>query len=360
MQDDAFVIVFPAEFARRHAILAANIRRALDSAGQKFDSVRRDGDIIAVHANDPVLASAAINRLFGIRRVAIARRSGPDLESLAATASRLGRNLLLKNERFLVVVRGAARGFMPADAEMAVTSRIIEEGAAQGIEPGSEARHDKKILVHITSQHAYTCIFVDEGLGGAPNSSRGQGTLCPVYDGVSAVSCIESARQGYDPRLIVAYRRPQLSRLARMIGRIIQFMPYPEMEIEFYLDTSRRQHHPYTVLHLCNAIAQSCNMDRISLPFASQIHGAGFVDHAALTAFRSGMLPNMPLEGREGEIRGLADRYMLGGFLGPMQKPRALDPRPPAPDISAMIKTRQQVTVRHGPNAVHDILDSLD
>lgn len=363
MQDDAFVIAFPTEFARPHmGLLAANIRKILRLTGQQFTHVKRDGDIIAIHANDPVFASAAINRLFGLRRVAIARRSEADLESLVSTASKLGQSLLLKHERFLVAVEGAARGFVPKDAEMAITSKIISEGAAQGVSPGSPARHDKLISVHITAKHAYTCMFVDPGLGGMPNMSLGQKTICPIYDEISAVSCIESARQGYDVHIVAVYQKSTLNRLGRILGRVMQFMPHPETSIEFYrtaLTSPARYEFLSRVAFLCNRLAGSYDTCKISLPFASQIHGVEFVDFACMSASKAGIVWHLPLEGRAEDVRHLGGRYLLGQFFGRIRILKGFDSAT-TPDISDMIKTRRLVTVRPGPNTVHDILDSLD
>jgi len=62
--------------------LVTNIKKILKIQNQKFHKIRREGDVIIVEADDPVFASTAINTLFGIRGVAIAKQVANDFESL--------------------------------------------------------------------------------------------------------------------------------------------------------------------------------------------------------------------------------------------------------------------------------------
>ena len=52
-----------------------NIKKILQIKNQSFNSVKRDGDVILVDANDQVFASSAISLLFGIEKIAIARQT---------------------------------------------------------------------------------------------------------------------------------------------------------------------------------------------------------------------------------------------------------------------------------------------
>ena len=167
MQDDAFVVVFPSVAgSSRMGALAGNVREWLRARGQPFESVGRDCDVLVARAHDPVFASTAIGQLFGVARVAIARRAEPSLERIVEATARLGGSLLLGGDRFLVKVQGRTVGFVPADAELAATSAIIEKS---GSAPGTESSHDKLLRVHVTKKNAYVSIFEDEGLGGVPN-----------------------------------------------------------------------------------------------------------------------------------------------------------------------------------------------
>jgi len=75
MTENAFVVVFPSDFTKNKLnYLIPNIKKILKLRGQEFQKVRRDNSVIVIEANDPVFASSAINLLFGIKKVAIAKQ----------------------------------------------------------------------------------------------------------------------------------------------------------------------------------------------------------------------------------------------------------------------------------------------
>jgi len=372
MQDDAFVVVFPSEFAKsRISRLISNIKKILKIRGQGFEFVRRDSNVILVRANDPVLASSTINQLFGIEKIAIARKAGPDLKSVVSEVTRLGGNLLLRGERFLVRVEGDARGFVPKDAEIAITSSIIEKRADQGAVPGSESKYDKLLYTYVTKNSAYVCIFLDYGHGGIPNSSQERRTLCPVYDEISAISCIESIKQGYAAKIIVPYRRrSELNKIAKLLSRVIRFIPSSKTELEFYNFDSKQKissrfDFQNSVVQLCRLVVGDGNISKISVPVTNQMFPIEFVDSISRFLSRLGAVPHFPLEGKEDSIRDMAREYVLDKFVSKIK----IEKNSKFSDISEArfkdnaanaLKTKRAIAVEFGPNNVHDILDALE
>jgi hypothetical protein len=110
-----------------------NIKNILKIKNQNYNSVKRDGDIILVNANDPVFASSAINLLFGIEKIAIARQTKNNFQNIILEITSIGGNLLLKGEKFLVKVEGISKGFLVKDIEIAATSNIIEKKNKQSL-----------------------------------------------------------------------------------------------------------------------------------------------------------------------------------------------------------------------------------
>jgi len=87
MSDNALVVIFPSVFAHNKInSLVFNIKKILELQNQKFQKVRKDGSVIIVEANDPVFASSAINLLFGIERVAIAKQVKNDYNTLVSSS----------------------------------------------------------------------------------------------------------------------------------------------------------------------------------------------------------------------------------------------------------------------------------
>jgi len=138
MKNEVLVIVFPSIFSKNKvSFLMANNKKVLKIQNQKFRKIRKEGDIIIVEADDPVFASSAINTLFGIKGVAIAKRANNNFESIVNFISKASADIFLKGERFLMLIEGFAKGFTTKDIELAATSSLIDMTAEMGIKPGT-------------------------------------------------------------------------------------------------------------------------------------------------------------------------------------------------------------------------------
>ena len=182
MNETSYVIVFPTIFSKNKIPqLISNIKKILKIKNQEFKSVKRDGEIILVDANDPVFASSAINMLFGIKEIAIARQIKNNYQDIVSEITSIGGNLLLKGEKFLVKVDGISKGFLVKDVEIAATSNIIEKKSNLGAHPGTEQNYDKLLYTFLTKNNAYICIFSDKGKGGnSTSSTKSKNNLCSV------------------------------------------------------------------------------------------------------------------------------------------------------------------------------------
>ncbi len=179
MNEVSYVVVFPTIFSKNKiSQLITNIKKVLKIKNQQFKSVKRDGDVILIDANDPVFASSAINLLFGIEKIVIARQIKNNFQDIVSEITSVGGNLLLKGEKFLVKVEGTSKGFLTKDIEIAATSSIIEKKSNLGAHPGTDENYDKLLYSYLTKNNAYICIFLDKGKGGIPYQSQSQKTIC--------------------------------------------------------------------------------------------------------------------------------------------------------------------------------------
>ena len=352
MQEDAFVVVFPsAAGSAQMPALARNVKAWLRLRGQPFESVGRDCGVLVVKAHDPVFASTAIGQLFGVARVAIARRAEPSLDKIVEATARLGGSLLLRGDRFLVKVEGKTTGFVPADAELAATSAIIEKS---GHAPGTESSHDKLLRVHVTKKSAYVSIFEDEGLGGVPNRT-GDPAACPVYGALSALSCIEAARRGLQPRILVPYRtKADVASTAKSLARAVPSM-MGEAELHFCKITVPAAELDYAAALLCAHAAGKLGAGRVCLPLSAPLHGQRLVDDACGAVSDAGLVAHLPIEFREDELEAMAGRF---GVKAPAPRPARIR-KSPWRGAPAAWEARKTVTVSPGPNVLHDILDGL-
>lgn len=369
----SYVVVFPAIFAKKRIPqLVSNIKTVLKTRGQQYRSVRRDCDVILVHANDPVFASSAIGLLFGVSRVAIARRIDNNYDEVVSKIASIGGNLLLRGDRFLVRVDGDTKGYTAKDAEIAATSKIIEK-KEHGAIPGTEEKFDKELYTHVTQKNAYVCIFSDGAMWGAPTDKRSgaKHVICAIYDELSAVSCFECMRQGHAVKMIIFYkRRAELLNLARLLNRLIPRMLSEEVELEFVRTKgggkSGKTYSAYVTSITDSILDRDDTSDggRIALAASYGMFPARVTDMLLTRVFARGAIPIMPLAGSGIAIYEIARELSLSKS-GIKQLEKTINAA--ATSKTDMIKDSdkirtedpQKITVKVGANNMHDILDSL-
>ena len=367
MNEISYVVVFPSIFSKNKIPqLIKNIKKILKIKNQKYNSVKRDGDIILVDANDPVFASSAINLLFGIKKITIARQVKNDFQNIVSEITSIGGNLLLKGEKFLVTVEGISKGFLVKDIEIAATSNIIEKKSNLGAHPGTEEKFDKLLYTYLTKNYAYISIFSDTGKGGIPYQSQGQQTICAIYDEISAVSCCETIKQGYDTKIIVCYRqKSELMNLAKMINQIIPRLVQEKIEIEFYnLKINPNGNKNYLIyVNSIIEILLSYSNNRISLSLSPLIFPANIIDNALNYIFSKKKIPIIPLAGVDNQLFIEAKEIGLERNIKKLEKMINITsndtPKFSKTDVEFAHKTKKEISVRLGANNVHDILDSL-
>ena len=361
----SFVVVFPSVFSRMHVrALARNIRRILKIQNESYTQVSRDGGVILVDAHDPVFASSAIGLLFGVEKVLIARQTANDFDGMVQLITEVGGNLLLRGERFLVQVEGYSQGFLPRDVEMSATSSIIEKKSALGARPGTPDNHDKLLYTYMTKQHAYVSIFTDRGLGGLPHGIQGRAVSC-IFDELSAMSCFEAIRTGFDIRVVACYRRESdLMGLAKILDRIIPRLLLDTVEIVFYkASPSGPGYLDMATLSVELAVREAALHDipYVSLPVSRMLFPGDATDALSNSVSSAGRVPLVTLPADDsrllqilGELN-LSDKYPRIRSL--ISKKHTLTRKPDGTDSTPA--GRQVISIRTGPNNLHDILDSL-
>jgi hypothetical protein len=372
MKEVSYVVVFPTVFSKNKIPqLISNIKKILKVRGQEFKSIKRDGDVILVNSGDPVFSSSAINLLFGIEKIAIARQVKNDFKTIVSEITSLGGNLLLKGEKFLVKVEGSSKGFFPKDVEIAATSSIIEKKSNLGARPGTEEKFDKILYTYLTKNNAYICIFVDKGQGGVSFNSQKQNTICSVYDEISAVSCFETIKQGFDSKIIICYRKnSELMNLVKTINQIIPRLAKEKVSLEFFQikvnPTGVKNYQIFisSVIEILIQEAKSNNLSYVSLALSPLAFSQDFIEYSMNKIFQNNKLPIMPLNGVDAKLFEEAKEIGLEKHIPKMNKIILMNSKEihkiTGKDIKFALNTRKTVHVVIGPNNVHDILDSLE
>ena len=371
MSDDTYVIVFPSLFAENKIrLLMANIKKILKSQNQNFTRIVRDGNLILVEANDPVFASSSINLLFGIKQVIIAKQIKNDFKTVVSEISKVGSNLLLKGEKFYVSIEGVPKGYVVKDAELAATSSLIEQNKKNGAMPGTKEKHDKLLFTYITKSSAYVSIFTDKGLGGTVNNSQNQRILCGIFDEFSAISCLETIKQGFEVKIAVFYQKhSELVNLVKILQKIIPRTLETTSNIEFYkmqISASKLITKNYLVTEVLSKIASKEKISHISLSLSPLVFPSSFMKKLQTRVFELGLIPVIPLSGIDSGIFDNAREIDLEKYIVKIEKllrTKVLE-KPQSKisnsTINHILKSRKAVSIKSGPNMIHEVLDSLE
>ena len=370
LEDKLLIVVFPSVFSQNKIkSLITNIRKILKIQNQKFSKIRKEGEVVIVDAVDPVFASTAINTLFGIKRVAIAKQVDNNFESIIEEISNVGVDLFLNGERFLIQVEGHAKGFIPKDVEIAATSSLIEKATKKEIKPGTNEKFDRHLYVYLTKSHAYICIYYDNGLGGIPNNSQNKEIICCIFDELSAVSCLETIKQGFDVKIIICYiKDSELLHLVKMVNQIIHRTVKSKINLEFYKISPGLSVMLLTevTIELLSRIAQLNDIKRISSSLSPLIHPVDFLEEMVMRVYSHALIPYLPLSGLDTNILESAKEIGLDKYFQKIKKISKLmyynskqSRKKPEKIADQAIMTRKIILIKMGPNNVHDILDAI-
>ena len=372
MEKISYVVVFPTVFSKNKIPnLISNIKKILKIRNQEFSSIKRDGDIILVNTTDPVFSSSAINLIFGIEKVAIAKQVSNDFKTIVSEITSICGNLLLKGEKFLVKVEGTSKGFFTKDIEIAATSSIIEKKINLGAKPGTENDYDKLLYTYLTKNNAYICIFIDKGLGGISFNSQKENTICCVYDELSAISCYETIKQGYNSKIIICYRKKsELINLIKTINHIIPRLLKEKIVLDFFqikINSKEAKNYLNYFNSIIDVLIHEANfgkIDYISLPLSPVIFSQKTIEYFMKQIFQNKKIPILPIFGLDNRLFDDAKEIGLEKNIHKILKIISLDiekmPENSGKDLRLNLKTKETVNVILGPNNVHDILDSLE
>lgn len=367
MTGTSYVVVFPSIFAKKNLpLLISNIKKILRIKNQQFQLVKKDNGIILVEANDPVFASSAISLLFGVDKVAIARKTINEFDSIVSEIVSVGGNLLLKGERFLLRVEGYSRGFLTKDIEIAGISAIIEKKSSLEVKPGNDEYHDKLLYTFLTKKDAYVCIYLDKGLGGCPNNMHEPKVLCCIYDDLSIISCLETIKQGFSVDIMICYRtRIDLIKLVKILIKLIPLTLKEKISLEFFkINDDKKKADNFLEKSFLILIenAKKKGLSHVSLPVNPMVFGEEISDYKIRESMKNKLVIHDSLGTIEAEIIEDAKRLGINSFEFTLERlinKKRSSVQKSSFDIKKIISNVEKITITPGPNNMHEILDSL-
>ena len=370
MSEKTVLVVFPSIYSSNKINdLVANISKILKLQNQQYSKIRKNDSVIIIETTDPVLASSAVNLLFGIEQIAIAKEVDTNFDSVLSTITNTAMSLLLKGEKFYVKVDGKTRKFLAKDLEIATTASLTDKGTTIMAKPGSESNHDRLVYSHLTDSFAYVCIFVDKGLGGLPYNSQKEKILCCIHDELSTISCLQTIKMGFDVKILVCYRdESDLLKLAKMINKILPRL----LEKKIILHTCKISKSLSilsiitTITQIMISIASKEKIQRISLGISPTIFSASFCEFNSNLVSKNKIIPWFSLSGIDLGILENAKEIGLDKYISNLKdlckknlNYKKISESETSKYAKDALKTLKCLPITVGPKNIHDIIDLL-
>jgi adenylyl- and sulfurtransferase ThiI len=225
--------------------------------------------------------------------------------------------------------------------------------------------------VYLTKPYAYICIYYDKGLGGIPNNSQNKKAICCIFDELSAVSCAETIKQGFDTKLIICFtKESELLDLAKMVNQLIHKTVKSKLDLEFYKVPIKKTLTSLLLLEitteLLSRVANSNNIKRISLSLSPLIYPIDFLENTLTQIYKKKLIPYLPLSGLDDNITSSAKEIGLERYVSNIHKhskSKFYNSNKSEKEIKKItdvtISTRKTIFINVGPNSLHEILDKI-
>ncbi len=370
MSEKTVLVVFPSIYSlNKINNLATSVSKILKIKNQQYDNIRRNESLIIVEATDPVLASSAVNLLFGIDKIAIAKETDANFDAALSIITNTALSLLLKGEKFYVKVDGKTKKFLAKDLEIAATTTLVDKSMNLGAKPGSESNHDRLVYAYLTDSHVYVCIFVDKGLSGLPYNSQKEKILCCIHDELSAISCLQTIKMGFEVKILVCYRNESdLLKLVKILNKILSRI----IEENVILHICKMNWSSgilttiTTITQVMISIASEEKIERISLGISPMIFPASFCEYNSNLVLQSKIIPWFSLSGLDSSIFENAKEIGLEKYIANLEELckkhlnyKKISMTEVMRHTKDALKTLKCIPVTIGPKNIHDIIDSL-
>lgn len=305
------------------------IRDTLNENRILFLTIKKDGFYFIVELKknkEMVFAMDLLGKISGISRIFIATCLMVDFDVLSQAVTRIGKEILLPNEKFSIMIRTSKMGnskdddglvFFKKDLEFLIISEI------SSLSPdikyvANESEADKTLFVLIGSDFAYVSIMLltkDKEV--IPFKFFREAAICPIYDDYSFLSLISILNNGFFPIPFVFYGgESDLRQNLRTFDKIIKKYPinniainltdltclYPNtdksfLDCGFNSNQSKRLMMKKLIIDetiVTFLLQMKTETNFICLPFLPFLHPLWFFKKNILMSFESGKIPLTP------------------------------------------------------------------
>ena len=190
--------------------------------------------------------------------------------------------------------------------------------------------------------------------------------MCAIYDELSAVSCIETIKEGFDTKIIICYKlKSELVNLVKILNQILPRTLKQKITLEFF-QIPIKGSSGKSLLTLIDS-AKFEKIKRISLALSPLVFPLNFVENSLKKINENNFSVFTPISGLDNDIFESAKEIGLGKHLSKIEKLGKMNfsnhyssKKEIKMIAEKAFKTKKSIFVTIGPNNVHEILDALE
>ncbi len=304
------------------------VRDTLNENSVLFLTIKKDGFYFIVelkNTKEMVFTMDLLSKISGISCIFIAKCVVIDFDVLSKTVTRIGKEILLPNERFSITIRTSKMDnskdnddflFFKKDLEFLMISEI------SSLSPDikyvtNESEADKTLFVLIGSDLAYVSILLTKNKETIPFKFFREAVICPIYDDYTFLSLISILNNGFSPIPFVFYDgESNLRQTLKTFDNIVKRYPinnivinltnithlYPNTDKSF-LDYGFNSNQIKGVMMkkliidetiVTFLLQMGAETNFICLPFLPFLHPLWFFKKNIIMSFESGKIPLTP------------------------------------------------------------------
>lgn len=359
------VIAFPSAFANKWALA-----RAIKRVASERISVVIEGNCIVCESKHPVEFASRLAGLFGVEKVAIAKKVSSNFSDLSRAIVDLGTKVIMPGARFYIkVIQQATKyEYVSRDIEFAASGTLTIRLSSINARPAkTEEDASHLILTVIGKKSAYICIQLSGAPGGLVAGSQGR-VLSSIHGSLSFLSSLMAAKAGFESTIILPYvdereleSNAKLAQLfASKTGRKKQTILVTPINVPAVngADASLLKE------KMMSKILIRQKDGRIVFPLTIAVHPVWLIESIMQETLSAGKTPFLPLIFMSNE---LVTHAQDAGIELDLSTASITEADKLHRYSSSIIESEAKVSIKHtkrleldvGPNYLHDIIDSI-
>jgi hypothetical protein len=361
------VIAFPSAFANTHG-LAKAIKRAIPA----LRSVIIEDSCLVCESTDAVEHASRMTKLFGIERVAIAKKVSSRFSDLCAEIAKVGSKIVMPGHSFYIrtiIQQSARHDYVSRDVEFAASGMLTARLAAIKAHPAkSEKDAQDFILVVVGQKWAYVCIQMSNAPGGIVAGSQGS-VLASIHGPLSLLSCLNAAKGGFELVILLPYFDEEDLKRNTALAQV--FVTKTGTRKQKILATPINVREKGTIalflreMIISEILNSHSNYNRIVLPLNIAVHPLWMIDLVIREAVSAKKTPFAPLLFMSEElisyaqVVGIQEQEILSETIQAKEDFFRKYSRIIESEAKVAIKRTKRLDLEVGPNYLHDVIDSI-